>query len=125
MSGLELSSPVADESYPTITYYLKRTSWGVVFLQCYALLSAFNSVVCTNSAQWLHRWSSALNFQYKYGSLTRTVNCTQLVKLALPDAYGTPSRFIPIAENESFIDLLDALYKPLEFSLYGETNATV
>lgn len=66
---------------------------------------------------------ATLNFQHKYGSLTRTVTRTQSDKLTLEATLEIPSRFIPIAEKESYNDFLDALYEQLEFSLYGETNA--
>lgn len=64
-----------------------------------------------------------LNFQHKYGSLTRTVKRTQNDQLTLSVTLKIPSRFITIAEKESFNGFLDALYDHLEFSLYGETNA--
>lgn len=63
------------------------------------------------------------SFEHKYGSLMRSVTRTQGDKLTLEATLEIPSRFIPMAEKESFNDFLDALYEQLEFSLYGETNA--
>lgn len=130
MSGQEVSSSVVAESHPPITFYPKRKPWVVFFqlliaLPCHAYW-AICSCLLIFALYASKCWSVRLvnrNFEHKYDSLKRNVTRPESDKLVLEVTLEIPSRFIPIAEKESFNDFLDALYEQLEFSLYGETNA--